>query len=607
MIAANMTVTASRKKKVLFSVPVGVVREQVVARASDPKKPKTAADLAGRKVAVRRSSSFHETLTALKKKVPKLEIVEAPESMETEEILTRVAEGEYDLAVADTNLVEAVLTYRDDLAVAFDLGGDRVIAWGVRPGAKALKAALDRYLNTAQISVRRHESYKDDLPGIERRKVVRFLTRNSAATYFLWKGEVLGFEYELAREFARKHGLRLEVVVAPSREDLFTWLDEGKGDIVAASITRTPERLAKYGMSRAYNKVSEVVVSRASFGEALEDMGDLAGRTVVVRRSSSYWSSLERLKEESGIEFTIQAAPEEMETEEIIEKVGKGEYDLTVADGHIVDIELTWRTDVIAAFPLGDPQEHAWVTRKGDKKLQKAIDRFFDEEYRGVVYNLAYRKYFKDARRIRDHAELRADRTGTLSPYDDLIRKYALEFGFDWRLIAAQMYRESRFDPNARSWVGAMGLMQVMPRTAEELGFDDVVDPENGIHAGVEYLAWVRERFEPELPVAERTWFALAAYNAGYGHVLDARRLAKEMKLDPNRWFGNVEKAMLRLSEPAIARRMRFGYARGQEPVDYVREIRDRFDAYARVAPPATEYVAGVTTHDHDGAAARVP
>ena len=260
---------------------------------------------------------------------------------------------------------------------------------------------------------RRTESYKEDLPGIQRRKVLRVLTRNSAASYFLWKGEILGFEFELAREFARKQGVRLEIVVAPSREELFTWLDEGKGDLIAASITRTEERAKTHAFSRPYNFASEIVVARASFGQTdLQDVSDLNGRTLYVRKSSSYFQSLLKLKEDTGVEFAIKEVPEDMETEEIIAKVGSGEFDLTVADSPILDIELTWRTDVIAAFPLGEPVPHAWATRKEDKKLQAAVDAFVKEEYKGMAYNLAYRKYFKDSRRIKDHAEFRSDRTG---------------------------------------------------------------------------------------------------------------------------------------------------------------------------------------------------
>jgi membrane-bound lytic murein transglycosylase F len=186
--------------------------------------------------------------------------------------------------------------------------------------------------------------------------------------------------------------------------------------------------------------------------------------------------------------------------------------------------------------------------------------------------------------------EQRADSPsgGELSPYDDLARQYAERYGFDWRLIVSQMYQESRFDPNAKSWVGALGLLQVLPRTGKELGLENLRDPETGLHAGVKYLDWLMRRFEPDLPVAERTWFALASYNAGVGHVRDARRLARQLDMDPDRWFNNVEKAMLLLANQRYARKARHGYVRGHEPVNYVREIRDRYLAYIKLKDEET-------------------
>jgi membrane-bound lytic murein transglycosylase F len=202
-----------------------------------------------------------------------------------------------------------------------------------------------------------------------------------------------------------------------------------------------------------------------------------------------------------------------------------------------------------------------------------------------LFYNITYKKYFKNPHKIRKHVALRVDgqEGNGLSPYDAAARTYAAQYGFDWRLIVAQMYQESRFDPLAKSWVGALGLMQVMPRTAQQFGFSDLQDPDVGLHAGVRYLDWLQERFDPELPVQDHMWFALASYNAGVGHVRDARRLARKMGWNHNRWFGNVERAMLLLSKRKYARQARHGYVRGSEPVKYVREIRNRFNAYVQL------------------------
>jgi membrane-bound lytic murein transglycosylase F len=224
--------------------------------------------------------------------------------------------------------------------------------------------------------------------------------------------------------------------------------------------------------------------------------------------------------------------------------------------------------------------------RAENKKLLAALNRFIKEQYKGVVYNILYKKYFTNKRNIRDLAagRLGGEEGGGLSPYDEAMRKYADKYGFDWRLIAAQMYQESRFDPKAESFAGAQGLLQVMPRTAKFMGFSKISEPEDGIHAGVKYLDWVRNRFEPTLPFNERMWFTLAAYNAGHGHVEDARRLARQKGWDGDRWFGNAEKAMLLLSKKKYASKARYGYVRGIEPVSYVRNIRQLYRAYVEMA-----------------------
>ena len=174
--------------------------------------------------------------------------------------------------------------------------------------------------------------------------------------------------------------------------------------------------------------------------------------------------------------------------------------------------------------------------------------------------------------------------SGQISPYDKLVRKYADRYGFDWRLVTAQMYQESRFNPKAKSHVGAKGLMQLMPRTAKAMGVKNASDPAHNIKGGVKYMDWLRDRFDSNLPISERLWFTLASYNAGAGHVHDARRLARQLGYDPDRWFGHTEEAMLKLSKKEYARKARFGYVNGREPVNYVRDIRQRFEAYVELS-----------------------
>jgi len=584
LIAANLTATAQRREQVDFTVPLATVREQIVARAGDDLT--TVEQLEDRRIALRRSSSFWHTVEKLQERIPGITIVEVEEDVDAEEMIERVATGEYDLTVADSNLVESCLTYRKDIRSAVDLTRDRPIAWAVRKNSPKLRASLDRYLFTAQLAGGDNQKSKADLPEIKQRKVLRLLTRNMAASYFLYRGRLMGFEYELAKRFAELNGMRLEVVVPPSGEDLLPWLRDGKGDIVAASLTPTPERM-KDGVvfSKPYNQVAQVIVARSD-EPAPANLEELSTRTIVVRRSSAYWKTLQELLD-AGYRFDLQPAPEEMETEEIIEKVATGDFDLTLSDSHILGIELIWRDDVQMAFAVKEKIDIAWAVRESNPLLKQAVDDFIGKEHRSLFYNVIYNRYFRDQRKIRRHAKQNRDEDPSLSPYDALVKKYASEHGFDWRLVVSQMYQESRFDPEAQSFAGARGLMQMLPRTGEELGFEDLHDPEIGIQAGVRYLDWLRDRFDQDLPARERMWFMLAAYNAGPGHVRDARRLAQQQGRDPNRWFGHVEEAMLLLSRPQYAAAARHGYCRCSEPVRYVREIRDRFNSYVTTVKAA--------------------
>lgn len=583
IIAANLTITKSRKKQVNFTIAMDTVREVIVSRNKD--KLHKRSQLKGRTIAIHKSSSFWETAQKLKKRVPGLSIKAVSELIPVEAIIDGVADGDYDLTIADSNLIEATKLVNANIKSAFHVTKARPIAWGVRPNAKKLLQSLNRFLDQEQLRKRKHKIAEYSWAQIKKHKTLRVLTRNNSSTYFLWKGELLGFEYALIKRFAKKNGLHVEMIVPPGRDDLLKWLREGRGDVVAASLTIDKDR-EKQGIrfSRYYNKVTESVITDKK-DKSIAKLEDLKGRTFHVRKSSSYWKTLKNLQETVSIK--IKAVAEDMETEEIIEQVAEGKFDLTLADSHIVQIELVQGTNIHAPLTLGKPVKHGWAVRKENTVLLAKINQYLKKTYRSAHYNITYKKYFKNPRSITKYDSFRVDSKpgGKISPYQKITKKYAEKYDLDWRLVTAQMYQESRFNPFATSWVGAKGLMQVMPRTGRQFGFTKLQDPEIGIHAGTRYLAWLRDRFKTDLDVKNRMWFMLASYNAGLGHVIDARTLARRKGWDKNVWFGNVEKAMLLLSKPEYHKKARHGYVRGKEPVDYVRKIRDRYQAYLLVAP----------------------
>jgi len=584
IIAANMTVTDERKEFIDYSLPNQHVKQQLLQRNND-KPVKRKKDLKNKTIAVKPSSSFWQTAVKLKDKYPSIQLKALENNLDIDDILDKLSNGEFDITIQDTNLIDSIKSYRSDIKDTLIITKEQPIAWGVRQNNPQLKQALNLYIQQEKLRQDNDKPHTSDLKQIKNRKVIRMITRNNAANYFLYKGQLLGFEYELAKQFAKKHKLHLEIIVPPDNEDMIDWLNQGKGDFIAASLSPTKERLSKgIRFSRHYLKTSHQLVQQSSDPEITKSE-QLNGRTIALRKSSAYIETINKLIA-TGIDIKIEFVAEDMETEDIINRVAIGQYDLTVADSHILALELLWRNDIKSSIALSESKKIGWVTRNNNPSLLKAINRFHKKNYKSLIYNLTYQKYFVNPSHL-DNDKPEASKPDTLSPYDDLVKKYSDQYNFDWKLITAQMYQESRFNPAAKSWVGARGLLQVMPRTGEEFGFTKLEDPETGLHAGIKYMQWVQNRFDHELPVKDRMWFTLAAYNAGVGHVRDARRLAKRKGWNPNRWFNNVERAMLLLRFKKYYRRARFGFVRGREPVHYVRNIKHHYEAYNKLTTNA--------------------
>ena len=580
LIAADITVTEQRKKKVAFTVPAHRTREHIVVREGD--RIESLRDLVGRTIAIREQSSFWHAMQHARRAHPGIEIRLVPENTPPETLLAGVSEGRLDMAavnVGDNALLEADWPMLRVVSKPFK---SDAVAWAVNPHAPNLLSELDRFLSIEQLTTLANGERYDDLTDIKRHGVLRLVTRNNAATFFLWRGEQVGFEFELLREFAKRHGLNVEVVIAPQHASLFEMLERGVGDVAAASLPLdVPPRTESVAMTRPFNYVYDYLVARHDDDSVL-GIEDLTGRAVTVRPSSAHWHTLERFRGE-GLKVDIASAPEDTETETLIAAVGEGRIDLTVAASHVLDIELGYRTDVRKAFSLRGPVALGWAVRRGNSELLAALNEYLDKEYRGLFFNVVYQKYFENRTRMQLNRKDRVDHADadSLSPFDELVQQETAKHAFDWRLIVAQMYQESRFNPRARSPAGAVGLMQMLPRTAREFGVRKLRDPAQSVRAGVAYLAWLHSRFEPELTVKNRIWFALAAYNAGFGHVTDARKLASgKLGLDPDRWFDNVEVAMRLLSKRTYYRNATHGYVRGREVVQYVREIRERYRSY---------------------------
>jgi len=460
--------------------------------------------------------------------------------------------------------------------------------WGVLLGASALAltacspeappvvqaAALTEAGEDPPLVLRVTQPDRSDWPAIEQRGVLRVLVPLDRTNFFFAGNRLRGMEYELVHEFERElskeragNRPQIDIAYVPVAFDrLLPALIEGLGDVAAGGLTITPEREQQVAFSEPYlTGVAQIVVAHRD-APPLDSLDELAGRTVAVAAGSSYVGSLERLNQSFA---TRGLAPVRVETpgrgfatEDLLELVHCGAFPYTVADHHLAEL---WAgvlpgLRLEPALQLSSGDRIAWAVRRENPLLKAELDAFLVAHRKGTsTGNVLFQRYFQETKWI-EARDLDLG-SGKLGPILEPLQRLSEQYGFDWRLIAAQAYQESRLDPKARSRSGALGLMQLLPATAKDMGFDDVSDPEDNLHAGIKYMAWLRDNYfsDPGVPEAARVDFALAAYNAGPGRVRRWRNEAPGLGVDATRWFGGLENLALEKV--------------GSEPVRYVANI----------------------------------
>nr|WP_323844856.1 transporter substrate-binding domain-containing protein [Microbulbifer sp. GG15] len=583
VLAYNLTVTEPREELINFTIPVRQTRQKLVTGATGPdvSDPINLKDI---EFIVPAGSSNVITAKRLIEKYPQANLTMREVTIygDRDLLIDLINETNKRVAILDDYIAEDLRAYRNDLRIGADVSGLENIAWGLRKDSKRLLNTVNNFLT--RNLVKAQDERIADWKAIKQSGVVRLLTYNGPTTYFLWKGLLMGFDYDLATAFAEKHNLQLQVIVVPYDESLIDWLKAGRGDFAGASITISEEREDEgVSFTTSYMETPEQVVSSKQ-RPPIEKVQDLAGRTLTLRAYSSFMPTAQAIKD-SGIDVEIKTAPPGMSQSQIFNMIAEGLLDATIADSDNAKIEASLQPNLVTGTLLGDPKPQGWVVVTKNWHLLQNLNKFLEEFRDSKQYAQKFKAYFEPNKRFTQRVRARIIPGQDLSPYDNLVKASALDYDFDWRMVTAQMWQESNFNPKAVSPVGAQGLMQVMPATAREMGFPPpLFEPERGIKAGVKYLNWVRDRFNPTLPAANKLWFILASYNAGYGHLLDAQRLAEQLGLDPNVWFDNVEVAMLKLAEPQYFKRARYGYVRGAEPVQYVRNISNLYKAYVEVA-----------------------
>jgi membrane-bound lytic murein transglycosylase F len=438
-----------------------------------------------------------------------------------------------------------------------------------------------------------------DLDAIRKRGKLIAVTDFNSTDYFIYKGEPMGFNYELLKSFSDFIGIDLEIIAENKIDRAFEMVRSGEADLLAFGLTSGLPEQEELLFTNPVDETRQVLVQRKPHNwrklpdnliekSLIRDEKDLAKRTVYVQEKSSHEKRLIAIEKE--INDRVNIIPVPYESEKLIQHVANSEIEYTVCDENVAMVNATYYPDLDVNTSLSLPQNLAWGVRKeNSENLLQELNRWVSVYRNTISYSLLHAKYYRNSR---SSSIVKSDyyslNTGRVCKYDDLIREFSTSINWDWRLLASLICQESQFRPDVKSVAGAYGLMQIMPITGRNFGIDITASPENNIRAGILYISWLNELFESKVPdKRERLYFILGAYNAGHGHVLDAMRLAEKNGMDPGKWDGSVAVWLQKKCEPQYYRDsvVRNGYFRGKESVKFVSEVLGRFEHYKNIIP----------------------
>jgi len=422
-----------------------------------------------------------------------------------------------------------------------------------------------------------------DLKDILERGELRVITMESPFAYFVDEDDEMGYEYDLALNYADHIRVGVKVVVAKSVEEMKTLLLTGQGDVIAyryPSLHANKEDLVF--TDRRYESYPVLVQLRSK--NMVKDVTDLVGKTVYSQKGTKYWRRLENLNEEIGGGIILQSIEDSVSVDRLVVMVSQRKIPMTIVDNDVAMLSRSNLRNIDISVPVGLSQEKAWVVRKNSPELLASINAWSDEVSKSRFYKQLYTKYYSKSRYFTDIKSKIP--VGAVSPYDQFFKQYATQMDWDWRLLAALAFNESHFDVNAVSSSGALGIMQMMPGTGAKYGLDSITifQPEPAIQASVQYIKALNLIYRSIEDPEERIKFILASYNAGPAHILDARALASKYGENQNSW-SIVEKYLLLKNKPEYYNDevCKFGYFRGKHTVRYVGDVFDTYNHYLGV------------------------
>ncbi|WP_299198499.1 membrane-bound lytic murein transglycosylase MltF [uncultured Amphritea sp.] len=425
-----------------------------------------------------------------------------------------------------------------------------------------------------------NQSIRTQVESIQKTGILRVATLNTPTTYYQDNnGEPTGFEYELLKSFADYLGVELELIIPDTFGDIFTLVKNRSAHIAAAGLTVTDERNQNFLFSPAYAYSTPTLIYRVTQGKPEpKSVADLENKNIKVIANSSHAELLRTLKNTYGYlkwqETTTSSVTE------LLEDVYEQEIDYTVSDDFIFDAQKSYFPGLKKSLALSKPKPVAWLLiKQSDQSLQRATQRFFERPATQELLVKLKKKYLTRQTRLGyvDIETFRRDLETRFCKLEQYFMMAEQETDIDWRLLASIAYQESHWNPNAVSPTGVKGIMMLTQAAAKEVGVADRTDPVQSVMGGAHYLEKVMGKIPDRIQGKERIWFALASYNIGYGHLEDARVLTARAGRDPDKW-SDVKEFLPLLTQKEYFQSVRHGYARGYEPVLYVKNIRNYYD-----------------------------
>ena len=428
--------------------------------------------------------------------------------------------------------------------------------------------------------------YIFDLPDIKTRGTLRVAVDNNSTSYYIYRGRRMGYEFELLRDLSKNLEVQLELVLVSDIERAFDLLESGKVDLVAMNLEVSNLRQRNAAFTHYLGTRSTVVVGKNS-DEGRVSWDKIGTDTIFVRKGTVYPFQLKEIKDSLQLEFTISELPEQEEN--LIDHVADGKIEWTVADRTIAKVNQTYYEGLDVSLKVSENGTVGWATRSNSPILLEKVNTWLAEKKRRFIPEL-YAKYFLSPRNTfyRSNSQFSSLAGNRISSYDDIIKDAAGELGWDWRLLAALVYKESGFDTAATSYAGAEGLLQLMPVTLKRFGVTNPNDPLQSLQGGVRYLLYLDKFWRERVPDAnERIKFILASYNIGQGHVEDAWRLTMKYGENTRSW-ADVSVFLNLKSDPDYYRDslVKSGFAKGHIAVNYVRDVLGLFDSYKALVDP---------------------